>query len=195
MKNNLDKAYWGNKYKDQLTGWDLGEISPPIKEYIDQVKDKSIKILIPGAGNSHEAEYLCQKGFINIVIIDITEQPLINFKKRVPEFPDSQLKCIDFFDFEGEFDLIIEQTFFCALFPTNRVNYSKKMYNLLKPKGKLIGLLFDFPLNDEGPPFGGSKTEYLKLFNSLFDIKVLERAYNSAKQRLNRELFFIFEKK
>ena len=69
------------------------------------------------------------------------------------------------------------------------------MHSLLSPKGKIVGLLFNFPLTQEGPPFGGSKEEYLTLFSEKFTIKKLEKAYNSIKPRAGRELFFIFEKK
>ena len=69
------------------------------------------------------------------------------------------------------------------------------MYSLLEEKGKLIGLFFDFKLTEEGPPFGGSLNEYLKLFSTHFNIKTLERCHNSIKPRFGRELFFIFEKK
>jgi hypothetical protein len=69
------------------------------------------------------------------------------------------------------------------------------MAELLLPKGKLAGLLFDFPLTSDGPPFGGSKEEYIKLFSTKFEIKKLERAHNSIKPRENKELFFIFEVK
>ena len=57
----FDKKYWQDKYINQHTGWDIGYISTPIKEYIDQLSDKSLKILIPGAGNAHEAAYLYKK--------------------------------------------------------------------------------------------------------------------------------------
>lgn len=194
MKTKIDKSYWENKYKSKTTGWDIGEISTPLKTYIDQLENKQISILIPGAGNAYEAEYLWANGFTNVTIIDLTEHPLINFKQRVPDFPEEQLKCIDFFNFNGSFDLILEQTFFCALHPKLRKQYVSKMYELLSPKGKLAGLLFNFPLTKEGPPFGGSESEYLSLFSPNFKIKALNKSYNSIKPRENRELFFIFEK-
>lgn len=191
----LNKEYWDEKYAENKTGWNIGYISTPIKNYIDQLTDTSLKILIPGAGNSYEAEYLWNKGFKNLFILDISKQPLINFKKRVTDFPDTHLIHKDFFETEGTFDLIIEQTFFCALDPKLRRNYAIKMFDLLSNKGKLVGLLFDFELTVEGPPFGGDKEEYITYFKDLFKIKILERSYNSIKPRMNRELFFIFEKK
>ena len=191
----LDKEYWEEKYAKNTTGWNIGYISTPIKEYIDQLQNKDIKILIPGAGNSYEAEYLWENGFKNLFVLDIAKQPLVNLKDRVPEIPDSNLIHKDFFDFEGSFDLIIEQTFFCALDPDLREDYAKHTASLLNENGKIAGLLFNFELTNEGPPFGGSKAEYLNYFSSYFHIHKLEKAYNSIKPRMNKELFFIFEKK
>lgn len=186
--------YWEKRYQKGEIGWDAGKITTPIKEYIDQLSDKNIKILIPGAGNGYEFDYLIEKGFQNVYVIDIAETPLNNIKIRKPEFA-SHLIHSDFFTLDTTFDLIIEQTFFCALPPEMRTQYVEKMASLLNPKGKLAGLLFDFPLTSEGPPFGGSKEEYIKRFTPKFEIKTLERAHNSIKPRENKELFFIFEVK
>ncbi len=193
-KNKLDKAYWENRYKANETGWNIGYASPPIKEYIEQLKDKSVSILIPGAGNSFEAELLWNKGFTNTYVLDIAKQPLINLKKRVENFPSEQLLHQNFFELDQTFDLIIEQTFFCALSPNLRKQYVEKMFQLLKPNGKLAGLLFDFPLTESGPPFGGSLNEYETIFSKYFKIKTLERSTNSIKERQGKELFFIFER-
>lgn len=191
--NKYDKAYWENKYMSGQIGWNIGYPSPPIKKYIEQLNDKSITILIPGAGNSFEAEYLWNDGFKNIFILDIAKHPLENFSKRVRQFPKNQLLNQDFFELDQKFDLIIEQTFFCALDPDLRNQYVDKMFQLLKPNGKLVGLLFDFHLSESGPPFGGSADYYKALFRDRFKIKTLKRATNSIKERKGKELFFIFE--
>jgi hypothetical protein len=195
METRFDKAFWESKYSIEETGWDIGYASTPLINYIDQLTNKELKILIPGGGNCYEAEYLVEQGFNNIFVIDIAEQPLKNLKKRFPNFPDNQLIQDDFFNHQEKYDLIVEQTFFCALDPVLRKKYVKKMVALLAEKGKLAGLLFDFELTEEGPPFGGSSEEYLKLFSPYFNIKKLERCYNSIQPRDGRELFFIFEEK
>jgi SAM-dependent methyltransferase len=193
MKLNSD--YWEGRYQNNETGWDIGAISEPLKNYIDQIKDKSIKILIPGAGNSYEFEYLITNGFQNVFVLDFAQSPLDNIQKRIPDCNQNQLIKSDFFKHENNYDLIIEQTFFCALEPSLRKNYVQKMKQLLQPKGKVLGLLFQFPLTEVGPPFGGSKEEYISLFGEDFTIKILETAYNSIKPREGNELFFIFTKK
>lgn len=191
----LNSEYWENRYLNNEIGWDVGEITTPLKEYIDQIKNKSIKILIPGCGNGYEFEHLQKNGFTNSHVLDYAEQPLANLKKRLPECDNSKFIKQDFFDHNEKYDLIIEQTFFCALDPSLRKSYVSKMHSLLKTNGKLVGLLFQFPLTEVGPPFGGSKDEYLNLFSDLFEIKILETAHNSIKPRKGNELFFIFTKK
>ncbi len=191
---NYYETFWNHKYLSGETGWDIGYVSSPLKEYIDQLSDKNLKILIPGGGNSYEAEYLLEKGFTNVFVIDISSIPLNNLAERVPSFPKEHLLHSDFFELEENFDLIIEQTFFCALEPSLRDGYIQKMHSLLKPNGKLVGLLFNIPLNNDKPPFGGNKEEYLSLFEEKFKIKTMETAYNSIPQRAGNELFFIVTK-
>ncbi len=195
MKINYNRDYWENNYANNEIGWDIGYVSPPIENYFNQITDKDISILIPGAGNSYEAESLFNKGFKNITVLDLAKQPLQNLQKRIPVFPTDQLIQEDFFSHHKKYDIIIEQTFFCALNPELRLNYAKKMNELLNDRGKLIGVLFNFPLTDVGPPFGGSLIEYKKTFSKYFYTKILEICYNSIKPRQERELFIIFEKK
>lgn len=192
---NFYETFWNHKYISGETGWDIGYVSTPIKEYIDQLSDKNLKILIPGGGNSYEAEYLFKNGFANVFVVDISSLPLKNLAERVPSFPKENLMHSDFFELKETYDLILEQTFFCALDPTLRENYVNKMHELLKPNGKLVGLLFNIPLNNDKPPFGGNKEEYISLFEDKFKVEKMETAYNSIPQREGNELFFKVRKK
>jgi hypothetical protein len=164
---NLDRNYWDNQYIANTTGWDLGKVSPPIKCYIDTIADKNINILIPGCGNSYEAEYLLSLGFTSITLIDIAPTLVDTLQKKFKN--DSNIKIVlgDFFEHQGQYDLIFEQTFFCALPPKMRKQYVRKMHQLLSAKGKLVGLLFNKAF-EGGPPFGGSQTEYVQLFKNHF---------------------------
>lgn len=189
MMNELDEKFWSSRYQNETTGWDIGAVSTPIKEYVDQLEDKNQRILIPGAGNAYEAQYLWESGFKQITVVDIAKEPLANLKSRIPDFPDEQLVQQNFFELEGEYDLIIEQTFFCALIPSLRQQYVEKMHELLAPKGKLVGVLFNIPLNDDKPPFGGDMAEYELLFKPNFDVEIMEEAYNSIPPRMGSEVF------
>ena len=191
---DLTESFWDNRYKLHDTGWDLGEISPPLKAYFDGLTNKDLKILIPGGGNSHEAEYLHNKGFKHVYVIDLSKTALENLKLRVPSFPENHLIHGDFFDIDMVFDIIMEQTFFCAINPNLRHAYAEKAFNLLNKTGQIIGLLFDAPLNETRPPFGGSKAEYLDYFKPYFDVSLMEVCYNSHQTRAGRELFIRLKK-
>ncbi len=198
MKNSEIRAYWTQRYLDKRTGWDIGYPSTPIKTYIDQLTNKNISILIPGAGNGYEAEYLIRQGFTNVSIMDISKFPLSSFSERNPDFPKDRLLLADFFEYDGQYDLILEQTFFCSFPPTdeNRNAYAKKTHKLLKPEGKLVGVWFNIPLLDnlENRPFGGDKTVYLNYFTPYFSVHSFNTCYNSIPERDQQELFGIFKK-
>lgn len=195
MDQQFNASYWEQRYKLNQTGWDAGDVTTPLKEYFDQLRNKSIRILIPGSGNGYEAEYLFRLGFQQVYVVDVAEAPLQNFSRRVPEFPPEQLLQQDFFSLDGAYDLIVEQTFFCALNPSLRADYARQCAALLKPGGKLMGLLFDTGFSHEGPPFGGNRDEYEKYFEPYFDFLHFETSYNSIQPRQGRELFILLKKK
>ena len=194
-----EEQFWSLRYEEQRTGWDIGYPSTPLKTYFDQLENKDLKILIPGAGNAYEAEYLHRQGFSQVFVMDISKAPLKAFQQRLPDFPSGHLIHANFFEHDGQYDLIIEQTFFCSFPPTNenRNQYAQQMASLLADGGKLVGLWFDIPLTGDmvKRPFGGTKEEYLSYFEKHFDVLSFESCYNSIKPRMGNELFGIFRKK
>lgn len=190
----LDENYWSNRYKFGLTGWDIGYPSTPIVQYLDQIEKKEVEILIPGAGNGYEAIYAFKNGFENVNILDFSSAPLEDIKVKFPDFPDSNIHHEDFFLHNNKYDLIFEQTFFCALDPSFRFKYVEKMIDLLKPGGKMVGVLFNRNFEKEGPPFGGSFIEYESLFKNYFEEVLIKPCYNSIPERMGSELFFKLKK-
>ncbi len=191
----LDQNYWNSRYQSQETGWDLGTVSPPLKEYIDQLVDKNLRILIVGCGNAYEAEYLLESGFQHITLLDIAPTLVGKLKEKYASVPQIKVIQGDFFEFSGAFDLVFEQTFFCAIDPIKRQDYVHKMHELIVPNGKLVGVMFNTKFEFDGPPFGGLIDEYLHYFNPYFEIKKIENCYNSAKPRQNNEVFINFIRK
>ncbi|MCE1165463.1 MAG: TPMT family class I SAM-dependent methyltransferase [Bacteroidetes bacterium] len=188
----MDKTYWNRKYTENSLTWDIGYASTPLREYFDGISNRDIRVLVPGAGNGYEAEYLHKAGFGNVFIIEISSAAIRNFRKRVPDFPSDRIIEGDFFEHKGKYDLIIEQTFFCSIERERRREYAKKMHDLLNAGGKLIGLLFNHEFDGTEPPFGGTKEEYETLFFPYFNLDIIETAYNSIKPRRGRELFLKF---
>jgi hypothetical protein len=185
----FDEAYWSGKYRQQLMGWDTGSITTPLKEYFDQLENRDLRILVPGCGNGHEVRYLHDKGFTDVTVVDISAEPFAGLIERCANWSEDSFIVNDFFDINGQYDLIVEQTFFCALDPQMRHDYSIKMHDLLAPAGKLVGVLFKVFFSGNNPPFGGNKEEYVEYFKDKFKFKVFDDCHNSIKPRVGEELF------
>lgn len=194
MRTDYTAEYWDKKFAENKIGWDIGYASQPIVEYFENVENKNLKILIPGAGNAHEAEHLHKQGFLNIFINDFSTQAIKSFKNRYPHFPDNKIFSTNFFNITDTFDIIVEQTFFTSFHPSKREDFAKKIHSILKPNGKYIGLFFNHEFGKNYPPFGATEEIYRKLFNRYFKFRTFEIAKNSIKPRKDREIFFVFEK-
>jgi SAM-dependent methyltransferase len=188
----LDADYWSTRYQQQQTGWDIGYGSTPLVEYLQTITDKTIDILIPGCGNAYEADWLLQHGFEHVTLLDISPVLTAVLKERFKGQPIN-IVTDDFFHHQQQYDLILEQTFFCALDPALRERYVEHMHKRLLPGGKFVGVLFNRHF-EGGPPFGGTKEEYELLFSKLLHIKKMELCTNSIPPRKGSELFFIAEK-
>lgn len=188
--DDLNKAYWTSRWENANTPWDIGGISPALRQYMDDLEDRSLRILIPGAGRAYEADYLFQKGFEQVFVCDWAAPALQALQRRLPNFPPAQLLESDYFELDIQVDLILEQTFFCALDPGLRERYVEHSARLLRPGGIVAGLLFAQPFPFQGPPFGGTAAEYRALFSPAFQMLQMELSPYSIQPRLGNELFF-----
>jgi len=192
LEPTLDGTYWRQRYQMNTLGWDIGYANSALLAPLELL-DRSTRILVPGAGRAWEVERLFGWGFADVFALDVAPEARDAFLKRVPEFPEEQYLIGDFFDHIGTYDRIVEQTFFCALRPELRRDYGIKMGELLSSGGILSGLLFDFPLDGHGPPFGGSQEEYRELFAAQPEVWagfLVEKATEGIPQRLGREFRF-----
>ncbi len=184
-------GYWDSLYRNNETGWDIGYPAPPLKEYIDQLTDKSWSILIPGCGNAYEAEYLLAQGFLDITLIDIVPSLTAELKNKFASEINNRIRIVtgDFFTFRGKYDLILEQTFLSAIDPSLRRQYVATMHSLLIKGGHLTGVLFSKIFDEGGPPYGGTIEEYKRMFDPSFVVRTLEPCYNSIERRKGSEVF------
>jgi len=190
----LNQDFWNQRYENGQTGWDLGEACPAFVHYFSQDRNRDHAILIPGAGNAHEADMLLKLGYTHLTIVDIAPTVVARLKEKYADRPEIQILCGDFFLHEGSYDLILEQTFFCALDPSLRSAYVEKMAELLKPGGLLLGVLFDRDF-EGGPPFGGHAEEYRALFTPYFELLDFSTCIRSASPRAGSELFIRMRKR
>jgi hypothetical protein len=201
MKTNLSEItevraeYWEQRHAKADTPWCLKMPSPPLTEYFRQVEDKNRSILIPGAGHHYEAQWLLEEGFTDITVCDISATAIQNIRKLTGF--SSRIRYIqdDFFQITGSYDFIAEQTFFCALHPSLREAYARKIAQLLNVEGRWVAVLFARHFEQNGPPYGGDEYEYKTLFSKYIEIKDISMCHNSAKPRQDSELFVIGKKR
>jgi thiopurine S-methyltransferase len=190
----LDKTYWDTRHKESQTAWDIGYANSIHTDYVKANYPKNAKIIEPGAGNAHEVSALWEDGYTNVYAVDYSSTAKDAFISKNSNFPSEQYLVGDYFDIKGNFDLILEQTFFCALDPNLREAYVNKTHSLLNTNGRVMGVLFNFEKSD-GPPFGGDINEYKCLFENKFEIICLEEAKNSIPERQGNEIVFELLKK
>ena len=196
------EQFWSSRYESGQTGWDLGGVSPPLKHFIDIWKRENLHsrpLLLPGCGNAYEANYLLEAGYHSVTVVDIAVPALERLKASVNDLHPHHMENLhlvhgDFFKLQGAFGLILEQTFFCALDPSLRESYAKKMHDLLQPEGEMAGVFFDAPMYDHRPPFGGSAAEYRELLAPYFEFLVWESCQISHPARQGSELLFRLRK-
>lgn len=191
---DLNSTFWEQKWRTHQTGWDIGYASPALLEFMSGYKNKDASILIPGCGNAYEAEVLADQGFKNITVLDFALEAIQKVEAKLNSRKEIRILHQDFFSHSGKYDLILEQTFFCAINPERRKELVEKMATLLNDNGQWVGLLFTKEFEKPGPPFGGGKEEYVSLFSPFFTIEKLEECYNSIPPRAGSELFMKMRK-
>lgn len=192
-----EAQYWDLRYLKGETGWNLNSLSPPLVHFIHSLPEtaKNWHILFPGSGESPDPAFWYNNGFKNTFALDFSSEARKLFLDKNPTFPSQQFLCTDFFCLPPEnWDLILEQTFFCALPPSLRKDYVEQMYRILKPGALLAGVWFNRHFEQNGPPYGSSVHENIDLFSLGFDIISAEPCSHSVKPRAGTEYWMIFRK-
>lgn len=148
--------FWDVRYTKGETPWDFHGVPAALKEFLKT--SQAATVLIPGCGSGYEVRAFHDAGWsvtaidFSAVVVERARAELGTLASRVVQG--------DFFkhDFSSQlFDVIYERTFLCALPPDLWPAYVKRMAQLLRPGGKLVGIFFygqqsdppPYPLNDE----------------------------------------------
>jgi cyclopropane fatty-acyl-phospholipid synthase-like methyltransferase len=198
-KNGYLQEDWQRHYDEGDLGWDLGQVAPPFIKLFESKIILPGKTLIPGCGRGHEVIYLAENGF-EVTAVDYSPGAVNHLKSTVQE---RNLKCevlhLDFFGIDsshnGVYDLLIEQTFFCAISPEQRSSYVSTVARALKKGGMLAGLFYNTGEEEGGPPFNTTREDIKKYFSDSFEIRQLSKTEDSAEQRKNKEWLAILIKK
>ena len=190
---------WESLYQTQDTGWDRGETSPALLTFIQKAALENAKtVLIPGCGRGYEVVELARRGFA-VTALDLAPSAVAHLKQTLEaECLQAEVIYTDIFDFKAPqaFDVVYEQTCLCAIEPSERKQYAAKVYEWLKPNGKL--LLNMMQTGDEsGPPFHCDWMDMRKLFPVEQWLWQEEPPFMTSRNRQSPrfELGYILEKK
>ena len=188
---------WQDHYDSNDLGWDLGQVAPPFVELWEKGKLSLGKVLLQGCGRGHEVIFLAENGF-EVTGIDFSEGAVTylgnalkkrNLKGRVLH---QDLFSLDD-THDGVYDLVIEQTFFCAISPRQRQDYVLKVSRMLKPGGMLVGLFYHTD-KQGGPPYNTTREDIETHFSENFEIQELDKTSLSSEQRKGKEWLGILKK-
>jgi hypothetical protein len=191
--------FWEACYESEMDGWDIGGPTPVFERLATEVPKGRICVI--GCGRGYDAVTFAKAGF-EVTAIDFAQTAVLASREnaRKQEVEMTVLR-EDFFDLPDElhdqFDYVLEYTCFCAISPERRFEYDRVIWQLLKPKGKLLGLFFplDKDVDEGGPPWGVNISELHALFGLHWNLESEEMPKESIEPRADREVMMIWKKK
>jgi len=189
---------WEHHYEINDLGWDLGGVAPPFVRLWKERKISPCKAIIPGCGRGHEAIFLAEHGF-QITAVDYAQGAVGWLEKAlVKKNLSGEVLRQDFFNLDSyyndNFDLMLENTFFCAISPSMRQKYVVTAGRVLRSGALFVGLFYETD-KEGGPPFNTRKRDIEEHFSEQFAIEMLGKTPYSAEQRKGKEWLAIFKKK
>ena len=190
------RDFWSTLYRTGDTRFDRGRVAPAILRMAQDGDLPRGRLLVPGAGRGHEALALARLGFVTTAV-DLAPEACeaADASAKALGVP-LEVRCEDVLvdtlrSRRGQFDAIVEHTFFCAIDPSLRPDYVDACAELLRPGGVLAGLFFVLG-RPGGPPFDVTEPEIRGLFAPRFALERLRPERDSFPERRGRELEFRF---
>jgi cyclopropane fatty-acyl-phospholipid synthase-like methyltransferase len=200
------REYWQGRFEVGDTPWELGRPSEVLLEACEELDAmgaslEGARVLSPGCGRGADALELVARGakVVGVEWSDAVAQDLLS-RYRAADIRGGgslEVRSGDFFTLDPEpLDIVCEHTFLCALDPSRRQEYARRIAAWLKPGGYLCGNFFivsdaearrlpGLSLTKEGagPPFGITKDDLLELLSEPFSPLVLRPAQKAAINR------------
>jgi SAM-dependent methyltransferase len=184
--------FWEARWREGQTGWDLGAASPPFEALLEGPDAPPPgRVAVVGCGRGHDALLFARRGF-EAVGFDFAPTAVAAARALAAEQGvAARFEVADFFalpdQWAGQFDYVLENSFFTAIPPARRAEYAAVVAALLRHGGELIGLFRDHDRPD-GPPHGTSEPELRRLLAPDFDSLAIGPAPRSHERRQGEEL-------
>jgi cyclopropane fatty-acyl-phospholipid synthase-like methyltransferase len=192
----MNQEYWEQRYQAGDMPWEKGEPSPGLVDFLAAHPNLARgNVAVPGCGTGHDVRAWSKAGF-NAFGFDLTKSAvqLANEKTQAMGL-SATFQTANFLKDEPPFlfDWLFEHTLFCAIEPTLRDDYVRAVRKWLNPGGQYLAVNYFIPDTD-GPPFGTTRDEQLRLFSPYFDL-VEDWVPRSYPNRTGLERMFWWRKK
>lgn len=186
-----DPSGWEARYVKGDIPWDLGLAPPCLADLLAHLGPSPLRVLVPGAGFGHDALAWARSGH-NVTAIDIAPSAVAGIQARAL---DAGLRvealALDLFDLpaaiQESFDVVWEQTCFCAIMPAQRATYVRAMADALRAEGIFYGLFWNHGMA-QGPPFSICEEDVRGAFEDEFQVERMTPVEHSAGERQNEFL-------
>lgn len=185
----LSAADWDARYAGRDTPWDIGAVSPPLVAFhASGILPLGRRVLIPGCGSGHEVRFLASAGY-DAVGADYSQAAVRQAERLIEQTTGATVICADLLSAPPsgitQFDWAFDQTFFCAILPSQRQQYAIAMKQWLRKGGELWALSFRVP-SPGGPPFDSTPEEYVSLLTSAGFVLAEKRALDAESHPARR---------
>jgi SAM-dependent methyltransferase len=163
---NDSLEFWQNQYSAGTIAWDRGSAHPAIVDWLQCGELSPCQIVVPGCGRGHEVIHLSRLGF-DVTAVDYAAAPIEFLTRQLAtEGLSATALHRDLFswDHSRTYDAVYEQTCLCAIRPELRTRYEDRVFQWLRPGGKLFLLLAQTDIPN-GPPFHCEPDEMKNLFS------------------------------
>lgn len=193
-----EAGFWQGLYEAGQTGWDLGSATPVFRRLAAEQRFEPGAMIVLGAGRGYDARLFARHGF-DVTAVDFAPAAVSELQARNDDEAPVTVVKADIFALDpalfGQFDYVLEYTFYCAIAPQRRPDYADVVQKLLRPEGRFIGLLFPLGETKAGPPFGVNTDAFVaSLRQRGFRLLHREIPPDSVRPRLGREELLILQK-
>lgn len=158
--------FWDTRFRDGVTPWDAGGVPARLQKYL--IGKAPGRVLVPGCGSGYEVRLFAEHGD-DVLGIDFSDQA-IDAARRALGVLANRVRQADFFHLqEGQFDLVYERAFLCALPRPRWPAWGTRMAELVRPGGALAGFFY-LDDNQRGPPFGTTSDGLKALLGEAFEL-------------------------
>ncbi len=194
------RVTWSEHYAAGDTPWDLGAPHPELSTRLQDGRlappHAGASALVPGAGRAHDALALARRGW-RVTALDLVAE-LGSSVAPALERLEGTFIAGNALEFQAKepFDLIWDDTFFCAIEPSERVSWGRRAAELLRPGGRYAALVFPVgkPVEEGGPPHGMDEAALAAALGPLFRVQESGPVSRAVPKRTWREHWLVAER-